>query len=61
MTHDWKFLSSHMGGGGDQNATVGIVAVVCKRCGTIRGEVIAPRREGNINLGGKCPVAQLTT
>ncbi len=53
MQHDWRFVGSTMGSSGD-SAGVGLVAAICARCGVVRSEVIAPRREQQLDLSGEC-------
>jgi hypothetical protein len=53
MKHDWRFVGSTMGSSGE-SAGVGLVVAICARCGTVRSEVVAPRREQKLDLTGEC-------
>jgi hypothetical protein len=56
--HEWKFTAASMAGGPQAGSDVALLVAACKRCGLIRSEVAAPRREVRIDLRGDCPEAE---
>jgi hypothetical protein len=58
--HEWEYLATTMGAGPD-TTSVGLLAIVCQRCGVIRAEAIAPGSETQIRLDGQCPGASPET
>jgi hypothetical protein len=54
--HEWEYLATTMSAG-PESTSVGVLTIVCQRCGVIRAEAIAPGRETQIRLDGQCPGA----
>lgn len=53
--HKWHFRAAETAGG-TPGGGVPVLIAVCEKCGLIRAEVAAARREARIELGGDCPV-----
>lgn len=47
--HDWTITAATMA-----DPAVALVVAVCRRCGLMRSEVAAPRRDSQIDLTGEC-------
>ncbi len=52
--HDWGFVGANAGGGSG-NPLAPVLIAACRRCGTIRAQVInTGKTESRIDLSGAC-------